>query len=211
MKNIQLIHRETIEKIFKQRKTAWKLLFQRLCQWLLQRCSIPLLEKSSFTDYRPRFPKRSSESKWIVPPVKCVLSRSARQSRGPRDSPASKFLLHSLPSPRASPTTSTLGTLVIFVKEAPSASLRPEGGERAAEHTCIYITRRNERKRERERLVFTWPSGLSTPPLLFRSSSGGSLQTEPPRPLAASFKPFSAIRKFQSAKRFHGSATIKRG
>lgn len=138
-----------------------------------------------------RFLKRSSESKWIVPPVKCVLS--PRQSRGPRDSPASKFLLHSLPSPRASPTTSTLGTLVIFVKEAPSASLRPEGGERAAEHTCIYITRRNERKRERERLVFTWPSGLSTPPLLFRSSSGGSLQTEPPRPLAASFKPLSVL------------------
>lgn len=70
-----------------------------------------------------------------------------------RDSPASKFasLVHTLPRD-ASPATSTLGTLVIFVKEAPSASLRPERErERAAEHTCIYITRRNRTSGERER------------------------------------------------------------
>lgn len=129
-----------------------------------------------------------------------------------RDSPASKFasLVHTLPRD-ASPATSTLGTLVIFVKEAPSASLRPERErERAAEHTCIYITRRNRTsgERERERDSFSLgPRGFQ-PPLLFGSSSGGSLQTEPPRPLAASFKLLSVL---EVPERFHGSATIKRG
>lgn len=84
-----------------------------------------------------------------------------------RDSPASKFasLVHTLPRD-ASPATSTLGTLVIFVKEAPSASLRPER-ERESSRTHMYLHNTAEpdewRERERERLVFTWPSGLSTP------------------------------------------------
>lgn len=55
-----------------------------------------------------------------------------------RDSPASKFasLVHTLPRD-ASPATSTLGTLVIFVKEAPSASLRPER-EREQQNTHVF-------------------------------------------------------------------------
>lgn len=129
-----------------------------------------------------------------------------------RDSPASKFasLVHTLPRD-ASPATSTLGTLVIFVKEAPSASLRPER-ERESSRTHMYLHNTAEpdewRERERERDSFSLgPRGFQ-PPLLFGSSSGGSLQTEPPRPLAASFKLLSVL---EVPERFHGSATIKRG
>lgn len=70
-----------------------------------------------------------------------------------RDSPASKFasLVHTLPRD-ASPATSTLATLVIFVKEAPSASLRPER-ERESSRTHMYLhnTAEPDEWRERER------------------------------------------------------------
>lgn len=67
------------------------------------------------------------------------------------------------------------------------------------------------RARARERLVFTWPAGLSTllsPPS--RSSSATSLQTEPPRPLAAHPLHNLSVLQVPVGERFHGCATIKR-
>lgn len=89
-------------------------------------------------------------------------------------------------APVAPAATSALGTLVIFVKEARGAPL--------CQQTSMYL--RNTRKRGSKRegcTRFHLARGLAKPPLP-RSSSGRSLQTEPPRPLAVPWSFYISIR-----------------
>lgn len=124
------IDRESKKISITTEKTACKLLFRPMINY----GHVRFLFSKLFIPVTGRFLKRS--------PIR-TADCSSCQVRAlaeaiARDSPASKFasLVHTLPRD-ASPATSTLGTLVIFVKEAPSASLRPER-EREQQNTHVF-------------------------------------------------------------------------
>lgn len=126
--NIQ--HRERIEKNFNNNCLRKLLANSSSGQWLITDMFDSSFRNCSTGRFLKRSPIRTADCSSCQ--VRALAEAIAR------DSPASKFasLVHTLPRD-ASPATSTLGTLVIFVKEAPSASLRPER-EREQQNTHVF-------------------------------------------------------------------------